>query len=249
MQQDYLVFQLYAPFASWGEQAVGQERPTADHPSRSALLGLLGAALGIARDQEAQLQALRDACHFGVKLLAPGLVMRDFHTIQMPPDNKKVRHLHTRRDELRADKLGTLLSFRSYRQDSVAVVAVWLRAESAYSLAQLAEALEQPHFQLYLGRKSCPPALPLKPEVLAAASLKAALDGYCVCDALAPLLDETGACRYYWEQTPELVSGMAQAKTYTVTRYDQPLNRARWQFVSRDEQVYLQAGGEHYVSQ
>ncbi len=42
---NYLVFQLYAPLAAWGGQAVGQERPSDDHPSRSALLGLLAAAL------------------------------------------------------------------------------------------------------------------------------------------------------------------------------------------------------------
>ncbi|WP_295540003.1 CRISPR-associated protein Cas5, partial [Thiolapillus sp.] len=50
---DYLVFQLYAPLASWGGQAVGQERPSDDHPGRSALLGLLAAALGIRREEEA----------------------------------------------------------------------------------------------------------------------------------------------------------------------------------------------------
>ena len=44
---DYLLLRLYGPLASWGEIAVGESRHSAVQPSRSALLGLLGAALGI----------------------------------------------------------------------------------------------------------------------------------------------------------------------------------------------------------
>ena len=38
--------------ASWGEIAVGENRHTASYPSKSAIIGLLGAALGIKRDDE-----------------------------------------------------------------------------------------------------------------------------------------------------------------------------------------------------
>ena len=54
----YLVFRLYGPLASWGMPAVGGDRPTAAQPTRSALLGLLAAGLGIKRDKEYALQAL-----------------------------------------------------------------------------------------------------------------------------------------------------------------------------------------------
>ncbi|MGL4603678.1 MAG: CRISPR-associated protein Cas5, partial [Iodobacter sp.] len=54
----YLVFRLYGAMASFGEIAVGELRHSAAYPSRSALLGLLGAALGIARSNEAGQQAL-----------------------------------------------------------------------------------------------------------------------------------------------------------------------------------------------
>ena len=42
---DYLVFQLQAPLAAWGEPAVGEYRGSAAHPGESALLGLLAAPL------------------------------------------------------------------------------------------------------------------------------------------------------------------------------------------------------------
>lgn len=238
--QDYLVFQLYAPLVSWGDQAVGQERPSADHPSRSALLGLLAAALGIDRSDEQQHTQLSAACCFGIKLYSPGLALRDFHTAQVPPASKKVKHLHTRRDELQEANLGTILSYRSYRQDSVSVVALWLEGEPTYSLTQLQNALREPRFHLYLGRKACPPAAPLNPELGQFASMKAALDSYTPADELNSLL-ERAQCRYYWEPHP--ASGLQE--TYRGPRYDQPISRKRWQFASREEAVLLEGEAGH----
>lgn len=232
--KDYLVFQLYAPLVSWGTQAVGQERPIEDHPSRSALLGLLAAGLGIDRADEEDHASLTDACHFGIKLLAPGLALRDFHTTQVPPANKKTRHLYTRRDELRELKLGTMLSFRSYRQDALAVVAV-MSDHPEWSLARLKQALLTPCFHLYLGRKSCPPALPLNPDICPADSLKAALDSHTFSSDLETLFADKA--RYYWEAGME--AGMEH--DYHVPRYDQPISRQRWQFAPRDEFVSLGA--------
>lgn len=237
--QDYLVFQLYAPLVSWGDQAVGQERPTAEHPSRSALLGLLGAALGVSREDEAQHQQLSDACHFAIKLYAPGLAIRDFHTAQVPPHNNKVRHLFTRKDELAEPKLGTILSFRSYQQESLSVVAVWLEGQTNYTLEKLQQALQQPHYHLYLGRKSCPLAVRLNPLVLNAINFEQALDRYVVDESLKIYVDDATP-RYYWEQTA--CCETALTASYRVPRYDQPLSRARWQFVSREEHVLLAAG-------
>ena len=230
--RDYLLFQLYAPLASWGDQAVGPERPSADHPSRSALLGLLAAALGIERRDDAAHARLSGACRFGVKLHAPGLALRDFHSIQTPPENRRAHHRHTRRDALREEKLGTLLSYRSYRQDSASVVAVWLENDE-YALQELAGALTHPHYPLYLGRKSCPPALPLHPCIIGAGSLRAALDDY-EPDAGVQGLGQR-ELRYYWETCDH--HGMGES--WRAPRYDQPLSRRRWQFTSRDEHLCL----------
>ena len=52
--REFLIFRLYGMMASWGDIAVGELRPTFDHPSRSAIVGLLAAALGIRRDEEEQ---------------------------------------------------------------------------------------------------------------------------------------------------------------------------------------------------
>ncbi|MEZ5537748.1 MAG: type I-E CRISPR-associated protein Cas5/CasD [Thiolinea sp.] len=242
--QDYLVFQLYAPLVSWGDQAVGQERPSADHPSRSALIGLLGAALGIDRNDDVKQAQLVETCRFGIKAYSPGLTLRDFHTSQVPPSSNKVHHLYTRKNELAEPKLGTILSYRSYQQDSFSVVALWLEKHSgsdALSLAAVADALKHPHYPLYLGRKSCPLALPLKPTVIEAESLQAALDQYEYAGEMRLLFNKQSQPRYYWEHSEQI--GMTGAEAYRTPRYDQPLNRRRWQFTSRDEYVRY-AGGE-----
>ncbi len=58
--RDFLVFRLYGPLASWGDIAVGEQRPTTPHPSKSAVLGLIAAALGVRRDEEERQQALAE---------------------------------------------------------------------------------------------------------------------------------------------------------------------------------------------
>ncbi len=154
---EYLLIRLYGPLASWGEIAVGESRHSAVHPSRSAMLGLLGAALGIQRDDDAGQQALIKGYRFGIKLECAGSPLRDYHTVQVGVLPRKFQ-FRSRRQELMADKVDTILSTREYRCDSVALVAVEALASAPVDLSSLADALRRPHFQLYLGRKShCQP--------------------------------------------------------------------------------------------
>ena len=96
-----LVFQLHAPLSSWGEAAVGEYRPSAEYPSQSAIHGLVGAALGIDRGNDAAQAALRTGYRLAVGVLSQGRLLRDYQTAQVPgrADLKKWPHA-TRRDEL-----------------------------------------------------------------------------------------------------------------------------------------------------
>ena len=51
---------------SWGDTSVGEIRPSGSHPTRSAVLGILAASLGIPREQEEQ-QRVRN-CITGLRL-------------------------------------------------------------------------------------------------------------------------------------------------------------------------------------
>lgn len=249
---DYLLLRLYGPLASWGEIAVGEMRHSAVHPSRSALLGLLAAALGIERSDDAAQTALAQGYRFGIKLEAVGLPLRDYHTIQVGTPGRK-ETFRSRRQELAADKVSTILSQREYRCDSLAVVAIEALPQAPFTLAALAAALQQPRFVLYLGRKSCPLAAPLLPRVQQAQSLRQALDE-AVFPSLTGLLDRKPEqawpsradrqtfglrqARYYWEDGMQ--AGMTAS--FDTWRHDQPTSRRRWQFAPRREWVAL--GGE-----
>ncbi|HDG96802.1 MAG TPA: type I-E CRISPR-associated protein Cas5/CasD [Deltaproteobacteria bacterium] len=247
----YLVFQLYGPLASWGEQAVGKARHSATHPSRSAMLGLLAAALGIKRpdtvtDQqevekfEALHMLLADSVGIGIKVISSGSLLKDYQTTQVPPHNKKAKHLYTRRDELLEEKLGTILSNREYRQDAFYHVAIWSKGkDEKFSLETLLQALQKPVFTPYLGRKSCPPALPFNPVIVKTESLKSALDQYSDSirekESVAEYLGQGGQMQYFWETCPH--SGMLE--NFRTPRYDESISRLRWQFRAREEFTLL----------
>jgi CRISPR system Cascade subunit CasD len=237
----FLLFRLYAPLASWGDVAVGEFRPSHGYPGRSALLGLIGAALGVERSDEEGHSRLDGALAFAVAIYAEGALLRDYHTAQVPGAAALKKRPHrTRADELSLPrhKLNTILSRRDYRQDAVSIAGACLRAgHAAPDLEAIRTALQHPHFTPYLGRKACPPALPLSPQIVAADTFRAAIAA-----AAFPSLDELPAIpatatpiRVAWEDGID--SGWPQS--FSVPRKDAPRSRRRWQFGDRTERVAL----------
>ena len=245
----FLVFRLFGPISAWGDIAVGERRPIQDHPSKSGVLGLVAASLGIRRDDAGALSRLHGSYCFATMVDAPGVLLSDYHTVQVPP-SKKGREFATRRDELEVHRedLRTILSRRDYRCDAVAAACIWLVATDAapHSLAAIATALRQPVFTPYLGRRSCPLALPLQPQVLDAYSPTEALKLARFKDAtlLAPLLPAKRRRMFYWESDQ---GGMeAQQK---IRRRDVAKDRHQWQFTERDEYVAIEEAPAHESQQ
>jgi len=265
---EYLTFRLYGPLASWGEIAVGESRHTAAYPSKSALLGLLAAALGIRRDEEERQMALAVGYQFAVKVISTGHLLRDYHTAQAPDSVGAVTY-YTRKNELilGKERLGTILSSREYRCDALSLVAVKALEGAPFSLNQLRDALLTPKFHLYLGRKSCPLAVPIKPRVRDAAGFGQALDEYPngplyisskllriarkeseggkMADApsVATLSSDDQYALSLKKQPAryywEGESGDYLKAQQVLTRHDQPLSRSRWQFTQRPENLYM----------
>ena len=247
--RDYLVFQLYGPFVSWGDIAVGEERPSALVPTKSAILGILAAAQGIKRPDTVRDEQERTLCEnqhkqmsqgygIAVKTDASGAPLFDYHTVQMPSSgtgrNKKT--FYTRRDELCWDKkslLNTILSRREYRQDAYYTVAVWTRPEAPFHLNELYNKLLEPEYMLYLGRKACPPALPLNPMLVSAESIEKALDQEILADEIK------GSFERLWQDrsiiTWDMGAETEMQPMQTVERRDEILSRLRWQFSVRSE--------------
>lgn len=245
----YLVFQLQAPLSSWGDPAVGEFRGTAEHPSQSALIGLIGAALGLLRDDEAANAALRDGYGFAVALLSGGSLLRDYHTAQVPPRAAlKGRPQATRRHELAVPKtdLSTILSTRDYRQNAASLVAVQSRVGSTppHTLAELASALRQPQFTLYLGRKACVPAAPLWPQVIEAESAQAAFATYATLYEAARQTAADKRGRLPLEALPPVTRiafddhiNAGVPHDISTRRKDRLIRRKGWQFGDRNEHI------------
>jgi CRISPR system Cascade subunit CasD len=169
----FLTATLYAPFASFGGLAVGERRSSERYPTRSMLIGLLGAALGVDRADEPAQQALAQGYQFAIQIFGAGRPFTDYHTAQMP-SRGKARYA-TRREELAAPELNTVLTSRDYRTDFLAGLAVAAASGAPYALQALAMALRAPHYALSFGRKSCPFGLPLDPAIAEYADAPAAL--------------------------------------------------------------------------
>ena len=231
----FLIFQLQANLAAWGDVAVGEYRGTREQPGASALIGLLGAALGVRREDEAAHAALREGYQFAVGVVSSGQLLRDYHTAQVPGRTSlKGRPHNTRRDELSLPKheLHTILSTRDYRQNAACVVAVQAGTNAPHSLATLAGALREPKFVLYLGRKSCPPAAPLAPIVTEAESAFAAITTYlAAAEPAATLRSMSWADGVTAGLTPHL----------SAPRKDRLIRRQGWLFGDRTEHLALLA--------
>ncbi|WP_275431500.1 type I-E CRISPR-associated protein Cas5/CasD, partial [Klebsiella pneumoniae] len=90
------------------------DRQTGIAPSRSAILGLLSASLGINRKDESKLLQLQQSVLVATKQLVPSMLLRDFHTAQVHSKRKNITH-PTRRSELAEKDQNTILSSRDYR--------------------------------------------------------------------------------------------------------------------------------------
>jgi CRISPR system Cascade subunit CasD len=253
--RDYLIFTIAAPMASFGmKYDPGEWRNSANRPSKSGVLGLIAAALGIEREEQARFDALRDSLSFAVRVDDPGQPAYDYHTSQVPPQ-KRNRRFATRADELAVPKteLKTILSTREFRVNAFATPALWFRraAEQPVTLDAIANALRRPHFTLYAGRKSHPLMLPCAPEIVVAENVFAAFDAY---HATKPEIarfrkDHLTRERGYSAPSQALVfcetdDPSAASGTRTEQRRDVPESRTKWRFGVRQEAVLPPRGGK-----
>ncbi len=155
-----LLFRLEGPLQAWGLVPTLEERYTALFPTKSGVVGLLAAALGLPR--EADISHLA-RLPLGIRVDREGTLLVDF---QMA------------REVISAD--GTALRSRVTRRHYLADAAFLAGVEGERGLLEeLQEALRNPARILYLGRKSCLPSPPVYlPDGLLDLSLREALTAY-----------------------------------------------------------------------
>ena len=148
-------FDLNPTLASWSESGV-VIKPTDRVPSWSALVGLVGAAFGWARD-DARLPHFAAEYAMAIEVLRPGVVIEDYQTVQSPEaDQARRRRSRTRLDELSVAKVYTSITRREYVADaSYRITLVPTTQVPEVDATAICEALAHPVFPLSAGRRSC----------------------------------------------------------------------------------------------
>ena len=195
-----LLLRLAGPMQSWGTTSRFDQRDTGKEPSKSGVIGLLAAALGIDRENWIDLEPLTHLA-MGVRHDRPGVPKRDYQTAQniISADGKKVHE--------------TAVTTRDYLADAVFLVG--LEGVERALLEHAHVALNNPVWPLALGRKSYVPAESIW------------LDGGVVD---MPLLDALAAWPWLatprkWEAIPErLLVSIESSDGAGALRMDQPLS-------------------------
>ena len=166
MSNPYLLLWLEAPLQSWGHDSKFGRRDSLDFPTKSDVFGLLCCALGaggaqtawLARwaERDMQVRAYTPADKQGQPLPRQPL-MRDFHMVGSGYDDKdpwQTLLIPKTRDGKKAVGGGTKMTYRYYLQDAAFAVVLQGPHEE---LVELESALQNPVWDLYLGRKNCVP--------------------------------------------------------------------------------------------
>lgn len=181
---DTLAFLIDAPLQSWGASSKFQRRETESWPTKSALVGVLAAALGIDKhapdeiEKIAPLAALKFSVFRWPKMVL-SVQLTDFHTIgggyvKTDPSGK----LSIPRKAGDGSPFGTVITRRTYLTDARFIA---LFQGDRRTLDAAAAALLDPVWGIWFGRKACIPAEPLSPVIATSP-----------CGALAALLQQLG---------------------------------------------------------
>lgn len=137
-----LLLRLAAPLQAWGSGSKFNIRLTEREPTKSGVVGMIAAAMGIQRNDDPKKLEPLNALRFGVRVEKEGKLLRDFHMVH-EMTGKKNSHV----------------TERFYLSDAVFLAA--LESEDKEYLEKIVNALNNPVYPLFLGRRSCPPTLPI----------------------------------------------------------------------------------------
>ncbi len=141
-----LLLRLVGPMQSWGTTSRFDQRDTGKEPSKSGVVGLLAAALGIDRENWTDLEPLTHL-PVGIRHDRPGVPKRDYQTAQhiISADRSKIHE--------------TAVTTRDYLADAAFLVG--LECDERFLLERIHAALRDPVWPLALGRKSYVPSEPV----------------------------------------------------------------------------------------
>lgn len=171
MSNKALAIYLDGPLQAWGVASRFQYRETENLPTKSGVLGIVAAAIGIdkyAPDEAERLKPLANLNFSVFRALRIGQErpverLSDFHTVGGGYDRKDPREkMHVCRTADRKVSANAVITHRTYLNDA-RFIAVFEGDDQL--LSKCAEALQNPRWGVWFGRKACLPASPLCPTL------------------------------------------------------------------------------------
>lgn len=146
-----LLLRLVGPMQSWGTTSRFDQRDTGKEPSKSGVVGLLAAAMGIDRENWDDLQPLTHLS-MGVRHDRPGVPKRDYQTAGCASGDRIKKADGSQSDD-------GVVSQRFYLADAAFLVG--LAGNDRVLLEKIHAALRDPVWPQALGRKSYVPSEPI----------------------------------------------------------------------------------------
>jgi CRISPR system Cascade subunit CasD len=156
----YLALRLQGPLQAWGFESQYNRRNTGLMPTKSGVLGMCLAALGVDRGSEEEKNWLEKSVGLRLLVLAiPRELKRYGDKVDILPV-RRITDYHTVQNTKTADgKIkDTHLTYRQYLCDASFACVLSGNAEL---IRQLGDALENPVWGVWLGRKACIPTAPV----------------------------------------------------------------------------------------
>jgi len=200
-----LLLRLVGPMQSWGTTSRFDQRDTGKEPSKSGVVGLLAAALGIDRENWMDLEPLT-RLSMGVRHDRPGVPKRDYQTAGCAKSETIIKADGSQAKD-------GVVSQRYYLADACFLVG--LEDKDVTLLKRIHVALQNPVWTLALGRKSYVPS-----------------ESVWINDGLqdAPLMDLLSLWPWItkqrkWEEFPEKLLVSCESEDGSgVLKMDQPLS-------------------------
>lgn len=151
-----LFLRLEGALQAWGDTSKFVIRRTMEAPTKSGVIGLLCCAMGLSREAAGKRLEEFVKLAMGVRIDWAGVRWWDYHTV-----GAKIGILKAEggiKKTASTGEIETLITRREYLCDASFLVALQGEADL---IAELEEAVQNPKWTIYLGRKCCPPSRPL----------------------------------------------------------------------------------------
>lgn len=211
-----LFLRLEGPLQAWGDASKFVVRRTAEAPTKSGVLGMICCAMGKKRCDARPLLVSLNSLAMGVRIDRPGTLWSDYHTVGagigiLRADGQGIKRT------AKTGEIETLVTRRYYLCDARFLVA--LQGDPDL-VREVRDAFKNPRWPIFLGRKSCPPTVPVLTD-------DDAQDLGTFSDLLAALKSKPWQPRFEYDETPPNLDCLCEWQS-SPTQPDAPPDAEAW---------------------